>query len=329
MSIKSFFCVIALSAFCAITAGLLAGCAPKNAAKTAPADGAFVAGKVFVPASWVKSVIDGGEPQSGKAVIIEASWGEAGDAYKKAHIPGALHLNTDLIEEEKLWNIRTPEEIAKTASDFGITKDTPVIIYGNDSGATRVAFVLLWAGVNEVYMLNGGYKAWIAAGYPTSDAKESAKAAPQFGAVIPAHPEYLMSLPEEVIKEQRDNPNFVLASIRSWDEFTGKTSGYNYIDRAGEPKGAVWGRDEADFYNEDGTVKALDAVQKDYWDEWGITQDKDIAFYCGTGWRATVPWLLCYENGWKNIKLYDGGWFVWQMNKDNPVQTGDVRTSTK
>lgn len=52
----------------------------------------------------------------------------------------------------------------------------------------------------------------------------------------------------------------------------------------------------------------------------GITKENEIAFYCGTGWRACVPWLMAYENGWTNVKLYDGGWFAWQMDETNPVQ---------
>jgi thiosulfate/3-mercaptopyruvate sulfurtransferase len=324
-----------------LCAGVVAGCANKadnasttDTAQTADttepaADGAAESSipvtQVFVPAEWVKSVVDGNEAQSQTAVIVEASWGEAGDDYKKAHIPGALHLNTDLIEEDKYWNIRTGDEIAQVMADFGITKTTPVIVYGSDSGADRFAFVCLWAGVDEVHVLDGGYAAWTAAGYPTSDAAETANAAPDFGATIPAHPEYVLAMPAEVIAAQAD-PNFRLVSIRSWDEFIGKTSGYDYIKRAGEPKGAVWGHDEADYYDSDGLVKSLDSIVTDYWEEWDVGPDNDIAFYCGTGWRATVPWLLCYQNGWKNIKLYDGGWFVWQMDSENPVQTGDPRS---
>lgn len=280
--------------------------------------------KVYVSAEWVNSVVAGEQPQSAKSVILEVAWGEAGDEYKSAHIPGALHLNTDLIEEEKYWNIRTPQEIEQVMKDFGITKDTVVIVYGNDSAAARAAFVCLWAGVEEIHILDGGYKAWLAAGYPTEAGILKPTPAAAFGAAVPAHPEYVISLPQEVMEMQKD-PNFRLVSIRSWEEFTGKISGYSYIERAGEPKGAVWGHDEGDYYRADGTIKPLEEIQSTLWDEWGISKDNTISFYCGTGWRASVPFFICYENGWRNISLYDGGWFVWQMDKDLPVQVGDPR----
>ena len=90
--------------------------------------------------------------------------------------------------------------------------------------------------------------------------------------------------------------NFKLVSIRSRDEFLGRTSGYGYIDRAGEPEGAVWGHDTDDgsYHNEDGTTAGLD-VLKGYLEESGASLDNELSFYCGTGWRATIPFLICYE----------------------------------
>ena len=125
-----------------------------------------------------------------------------------------------------------------------------------------------------------------------------------------------------------NDDNFKLVSIRSEDEWLGKTSGYNYMDKAGEPDGAVWGKgaktatDVADFTNDDGTVKDLDGF-KEVWKDCDFTLDNHLAFYCGTGWRATVPFLVLYENGYDNISVYDGGWYEWLMHDDYPVQVGD------
>lgn len=253
--------------------------------------------KVFVSADWVNSLIEGKQPQSDNYVIVEASWGEPSDEYKNTHIPGAVHMNTDLIEESTYWNIRTPEEIEQVFKDFGITKDTTVIVYSSDiSAASRVAFVCVWAGVEEVHVLDGGLNAWLAGNFPTESGIVEPVSVEDFGATIPAHPEYLLSMPQEVLEAQKDD-NFRLVSIRSWEEFIGQTSGYSYIERAGEPLGAVWGHDVDAYLNEDGTVKSIDEIQETLWNEWDIKKGNRIAFYCGTGWRATVPFLICYENG--------------------------------
>jgi len=311
-----FVCVV-------MTAALAVGCASKGNNTTNDKTIEPVAKtKVIVTADWVKSVIDGKQSESKNYKIIEVAWGPASDDkdYKAGHIPGAIHLNTDDIEESTYWNIKTGDEIKKVMANYGITKDTTVIVYGNDSGATRVAFVCLWAGVENVKVLDGGFAAWTKAGYPTKTGIEEAKATTaDFGVAIPAHPEYLLSMPADVKAEMAKNSKFRLVSIRSLDEFEGKISGYDYIKRAGEPKGAVWGHDEPDYRNADGTFISFDKAVK-MWSDQGVTKDNEIAFYCGTGWRATIPWLMAYENGWTNIKLYDGGWFVWQMDANNPVQ---------
>lgn len=279
--------------------------------------------QIYVEPNWVKSVIESKQVQSSNYVILEASWGESSSDYKKSHIQGALHINTDLIEESKYWNIRTPSEIERVMKDFGISKNTTVIIYGEPSPAARVAITFLWAGVEEVHILDGGLKSWIDAGYETSSDVEKAFPINDIGVIVPTHPEYIISFPEEIIEKQK-NDNFKLVSIRSWDEFIGKISGYSYIERKGEPKGAVWGKDEFDYIDTNGKVVSIDEAQK-IWNEWGVTKENEISFYCGTGWRASIPFLIAYQNGWTNISLYDGGWYVWQMDSKLPIQLGDPR----
>ncbi len=285
--------------------------------------------KVFVAPEWVQSVIDGEQDESDDYVILECAWGETADdpAYEEGHIKGALHMNTDYVEESENWNIRTPEEIEKLAADYGITKDTTVICYGStgtNSADDRVALAFLWAGVENVKCLDGGMEAWTKAGYETENGINEPEATEEaFGVTVPAHPEYIISMEDTKDKLENDE-NFKLVSIRSKAEFVGETSGYGYIDRAGEPKGAVWGHDTDDgsYNNDDGTTVGMDVLEG-YLAEAGVSMENEIAFYCGTGWRASIPFLICYENGYTNVSLYDSGWFEWQMNDDFPVQVGD------
>ena len=284
--------------------------------------------KVFVSPEWVKSVIDGKQEESKDFVILEAAWGEVADdkAYTEGHIPGALHMNTDYIESEEFWNIRTPEEITELMKKYGITKDTTVITYGNNpviSADDRVAMTLLWAGVENVKNLSGGIDAWKNAGYELETTVNEPKATDKdFGVTIPAHPEYILSI-DQVKDKLKNDKNFKLVSIRSRDEFEGKTSGYGYIDRAGEPLGAIWGHDTDDgsYNNEDGTVADIVTVKK-YLSESGASLGNEVSYYCGTGWRAAIPFLIEYDEGIRTMSVYDGGWFQWQMDPENPVQLG-------
>ncbi|MGP1404373.1 MAG: sulfurtransferase [Catonella sp.] len=311
---------------------IVTGSQPASASSTSSASTAKVEPvektKVFVSPEWIKSVIDGKQEESKDFVILEAAWGEVADdkAYTEGHIPGALHMNTDYIESEEFWNIRTPEEITELMKKYGITKDTTVITYGNSpviSADDRVAMTLLWAGVENVKNLSGGIDAWKNAGYELETTVNEPKATDKdFGVTIPAHPEYILSI-DQVKDKLKNDKNFKLVSIRSRDEFEGKTSGYGYIDRAGEPLGAIWGHDTDDgsYNNEDGTVANIVTVKK-YLAESGASLENEVSYYCGTGWRAAIPFLIEYDEGIRTMSVYDGGWFQWQMDPENPVQLG-------
>lgn len=294
--------------------------------------------RVYVDADWVKSVIDGTQAGYEDYVIAEVVYADAADPTADGYIPGAIRVYDVDVEdaegtEEAPYNLLAASEVEANMLKHGITKDTKVILYGDDiSGVGRVAYGMLWLGVEDVKILNGGLAAWQAAGYSTE--KELAKdtAATDFGTTVPAHPEYWVSMADAKDKLANDD-TFKLISIRAEDEWLGKTSGYSYIPKAGEPEGAVWGKgpqtaaDVADFTNSDGTVKELDEL-KTVWADCDFDIDKDqLAFYCGTGWRACPPFLVLYQEGYDNIAVYDGGWYEWQMHDENPVQVGDPASS--
>jgi len=284
--------------------------------------------------SWLNDLIQGKNPPtySGKPYIIfEVSWGEPND-YNKGHIPGSIHLNTDELEGLPKWNFWPDDRLEDVFKKFGVTRDTMVIVYGNETiAAARALIAFMYAGVEDVRFLDGGYKSWTDAGYPVETKTNNPTPVADFGTKIPAHPEYVIDIDQA--KEILNDPNGRLVSIRSWDEFIGKISGYDYIPRAGEPKGAVWGHagtdnsNMDDFHDQDGRMRNYHEIA-DMWKEWDITPDKKVSFYCGTGWRASETWFYAYLMGWPNISLFDGGWFEWQMDANNPVQIGDPGKKT-
>lgn len=290
---------------------------------------------VYVSPEWVKSVIDGNQEGYENYLIGEVSYGDvdASPDYKDGHIPGAVHLDICEVEdatgsEEGAYNLLAPEEVEQYLLSHGITKDTKVILYGLDpAGVGRQAYGYIWAGVEDVKILNGGIDAWNAAGYELETEANEGEAAEDFGTAVPAHPEYWVSI-EDAKDRAANEENFKLVSIRSEEEWLGETSGYDYMDKAGEPEGAVWGKgaktafDVADFTNEDGTVKDLEGLLE-VWEGCDFTLDDHLSFYCGTGWRATVPFLVLYQEGYDNISVFDGGWYEWLMHDDYPVQVGD------
>lgn len=311
-----------------ILAGLVltvfVGCSKEPATEVVEAEPVDVK-KVFVSPQWVMSVITGGQEESNKYLIIEASKERLKDSSyaKEGHIPGALYLNIKDIEDPIYWTLKSPEKMEETLLELGITKDTVVILYGSDvSGVARVATGLIWAGVDKVKVLDGGLEAWTKAGYELETTANNPSPATDFGAEVPARPELILPIEDVRNKLAEEDTNFRLVSIRSYEEFTGETSGYSFIAKAGEPKGAVWGKAGSEYVKEDGSLISLDEM-KELWADLDFTIDDEISFYSGRSWNASIPFLIMYENGYTNMTIYDGGWYRWQLNNEFEVQVGD------
>ena len=78
-----------------------------------------------------------------------------------------------------------------------------------------------------------------------------------------------------------------------------------------------------DFRNFDQTKRAAGEIKK-MWHKIGITPDRMIAFYCGTGWRAREAFFYVHLMRYKQISVYDGGWLEWSRDKTNHVESGEI-----
>lgn len=275
---------------------------------------------LIVPASYVKEKVDASATAGVK--IFECAWGKETPEYKAAHIPGAIHIDTDEVEVGPVWNRIADPLLQKFAEKNGITTETPVILYGADSmPAYRVATIMRYMGVKDVRVLDGGFAAWTRAGYATQAGSNPKVPVASFGATVPVRDDYIVDMPEAKAI-LADPTGSSLVDIRSWDEVIGKTPGYSDIHEAGRPAGSRWGGDDpADFRNVDGTMRNFDeAIAR--WAEWGIKPDQRLAFFCGTGWRAAEVLNYADVAGLKNIALYDGGWYEWIMRGKNPKLKG-------
>lgn len=265
--------------------------------------------------------------------LFEVDWG-APKAFLLSHIPGAGYIDTNSLEQEPLWNKVSDADLEALLLKNGIRHDTSVILYGRNSmAAARAAHLLMYAGVADVRLLDGGIDAWFAAHLSTeSGLPKKYEAVASFGAKIPVHPEYLTSTDQaKALLKQGDG---ALVSIRTWDEFTGETSGYSYIDAKGDIPGAKWGHggvdanSMSDFHNPDGTMKPQGEILA-MWDQWNIAPTQQAAFYCGTGWRASEAFFYAWLMDWQRISVYDGGWYEWSSDPANPIVTGDRKPSAE
>jgi thiosulfate/3-mercaptopyruvate sulfurtransferase len=300
----------------------------------------------LVHPAWLREVLDGGRPEAapaGRVLLFHVNFGVP-EEYAEGHLPGALYLDTNWLEDPADWNRRGPEELASAVAALGISHDSTVVLYGRDTegdanekwpgrragqiAATRAALILRYAGVDDVRLLDGGYDRWVREGYSLEVALNRPTAIESFGVPIPQRPELIVDIAEaKAILADREGA--ALVSVRTWREHIGAVSGYNYIGPAGRIAGDVWGNCGSDAYHMQ-HYRAVDNAMRPYpeiaanWAAAGITPDKWVAFYCGTGWRASETWFYAWLQGWERIAVYDGGWFEWSADpENNPIEIGE------
>jgi thiosulfate/3-mercaptopyruvate sulfurtransferase len=284
----------------------------------------------LVSVSWLKGLLDYQKPGSQtprpetyrneRFVILEASWATLDKAkdYHRGHIPGAIHFNTDDMEDgSPRWRLREPVELQRALGRAGITRDTTVIVYGEKLiAAARVWWVLKYAGVDDVRLLDGGFEAWAEAGFPVeTDVRLSQPV--EFTAPVAAN----LLATTDYVRERLPSSQVWLADVRSGAEFAGRTSGYSYLEEKGRIPSAVHvgdGDDGAFLYKQrDGRLRPPAEILS-HWQRQGILPakesgrfEREVVFYCGGGWRSSVAFFYAWLLGFENIRNYSDGWSGW------------------
>ncbi|USX12387.1 rhodanese-like domain-containing protein [Oxalobacteraceae bacterium OTU3CAMAD1] len=280
----------------------------------------------LVAPAWLAMLINGAQVEARPSAnwrLLEVGCGGAA-LFEHAHIPGASYIDTGDFECEPLWNKVGDEVLLSLLLSHGVRHDITVILYGrNNLAAARLAHLLLYAGVEDVRLLDGGFALWQAGGHicargPVHRAAHHAIA--DFGVAFPVHPEYLIGTSQA--RALVATTDAALVSIRSEAEFLGKVSGYSYIAARGDIPGARWGRAGVDgdvnsmsaYHLADGRMKPAAEIALQ-WQEHGIVEELLIGFYCGTGWRASMAFFYAWLMGWPRISVYDGGWLEYSQSR--------------
>ncbi len=282
----------------------------------------------LVTPAWLAGLVAGAPitaAPAGEWRLFEIGF-DAEDAFAAGHIPGAGYIDTAQLERGPLWNKVPDRELLQLLLEHGVHHDVTVVLYArNPLAAARAAHLLLYAGVTDVRLLDGGFAAWNRAGLAVSQGlPRRYPAAADFGTAFPARPEYLFDMAQA--RSLLEQPDGSLVSTRTWNEYIGKTSGYSYIDARGDIAGALWGRagDDDDvnsmteFHHDDGRMKPAADISR-MWHAAGIHANRHTVFYCGTGWRASLAFLFAWLMNWDRIAVYDGGWCEWSRDEGNPV----------
>jgi thiosulfate/3-mercaptopyruvate sulfurtransferase len=266
------------------------------------------------------------------------------DAYGVGHIPGSINepfvtafdpctgpsSNWIIGTKDCLWlEVPGVDDLMSTIGKLGITPDSRVVIvtapnpkeppfYGL-ANATRVADTLIYAGLANVAILDGGYPKWVSEGRATTKEVPAVKSVTYRDEVNKA-----MFVPADYV--QRHSRDAIIIDARNANVYSG-LSIEPFTNKAGHIRNAkslpapwIWN------HNPDGTYtykdpKTLGKMASGVMGESADPRSQDIIVYCGVGGYASSWWfVLTQVLGYQNVKIYDGSAQEWAKNFDMVIQ---------
>ncbi|MCW2526253.1 MAG: Rhodanese domain protein [Pseudonocardiales bacterium] len=275
---------------------------------------------VLIEAGTLSAELAGSQPPA----VLDVRWA-LGDPdgekhYLDGHLPSAVFVDLDreLAATPSAHAGRHPlpaiTQLQKAARSWGLRDGQPVVVYDNNGGlsASRAWWLLRWAGVTNVRILDGGLGAWTAAGsevvsgayrpepgdvelragnLPVLDA-DTAAALPALGAGQGA-----------------------LIDARAGERYRGEVEPID--PRAGHVPGAI-NRPTGDNLDSAGRFRSVQALRDRFADVSAVTQ---VGVYCGSGVTAAHE-IAALQIAGIDAALYPGSWSAWSSDPTRPVATG-------
>ena len=249
--------------------------------------------------------------------------------YEERHITGAVAWGWGThLSNKGRRDILGLHEFEKLLGSSGISNNTTVVFYGSDVWyATRAFWQLRIYGHQDVRILNGGRKKWIAEGRKLVKDVAKTRLAPYRSTALNQDLRALLPQVKAAVKGKAS----ALVDVRTPEEFTGEwlvpPGAPETCQRGGHIPGArciPW----ALTCNDDGTFKSAEELRTLY-DEKGVTPDKEIIAYGRVGDRSSHSWfVLKHLLGYPNVRNYDGSWAEWGNLVGVPIETGEERSET-
>lgn len=248
----------------------------------------------------------------------------ARENYDAAHIPGAVFFDIDAVADRgSTLPHMFPDEagFAAGAGSLGLQPNDDIVVYdaGNFLASARVWWMLRSFGFAHARVLDGGLKAWRAAGGAVSDAVTAPSA---------TSPEVRFDRRRvrsgHEIEANLAHPAEQLVDARSRERFEGTVDD----PWPGRRRGHIPHSLNLPFGElidpESGTLKGVDALRTALLAA-GIDLTKPIVTTCGSGVSAAVINLALERLGIEGSALYDASWSEWGLPGARPVETGPSR----
>lgn len=283
----------------------------------------------LISTSELASALAAGEPP----VLIDVRWRHGGppglESYRAGHIPGAVYVDLDsqlAAPAGARGRHPLPEaaDFAAAMRDAGVRADADVVVY-DDADATiaaRAWWMLRYYGHNQVRVLDGGVRAWAAAGLPVS----TEDATPEPGDFT-ARPGQLAILDAGGAAALARSG--MLLDARAPVRYRGETEPIDPV--AGHIPGALSAPTTGNVTS-DGLFRPVAELRARFAglgikvrnrSSEGSGAGQRVGAYCGSGVTAAHA-VLALELAGIPAALYVGSWSEWVADPSRPVATGPL-----
>ena len=254
--------------------------------------------------------------------LEDTSYGQR--SYANGHIAGACFadLERDLsgpVSKGKTGRhpLPDPQTLVERLQYWGINQDSDVVLYDDGPGAfaARAWWLLAWLGKRDgVFILDGGLKAWHAAGLPLSlDAPDKK----------PGHftgqPEASLVLSAAQLQARLQEPELTLIDARAEARFRGEVEPIDPV--AGHIPGA-----QCAAFNEnlgpDGHFLPAEQLKQRFAEKLQGRAPESLVAYCGSGVTACHNLFALCLAGYPLGGLYAGSWSEWITDSSREIATG-------
>jgi len=244
--------------------------------------------------------------------------------YRRQHIPGAVFFDIDAIADPSSalpHMLPSPESFAEAAGRLGVSNDTRVIVYDAPGlmSAGRVWWTFRVFGHDNVAVLNGGLRQWLAEGRPVTaeipappPARFAARFRPQLVRSRAQLMANLSSRAEQVI-DARSAGRFTATEPEFWP---GRRAGH-IPGSLNLPSGELTDPDT-------GMLLPADELRRRF-ERAGVDLEQPVVASCGSGVTASALAFALHLLGHDRVAVYDGSWAEWGLPGDTPVEPGPAR----
>lgn len=235
---------------------------------------------------------------------------EERESFLKAHIFGAVHgqiRDCFAAPPDALSGnlpLPRPDALQKQISDWQVGEETEIIVYGPSPAlAARAWWVLKWAGLRQVRILDGGLTAWMAAGGPM--AQGDARPRPPVSNPVQITPGQMPDI--DVHDVAMPEPGTILVDARDETSFL-----------TGHIPGAI-NLPADEFRTPSGTMRSPAEIRKLFGDA-AIPTGSDVIVYCGGGVLSALVTLTLTAID-AHPRLFVGSWSEWLKHPDLAAQS--------